>query len=224
MAWCGDGWGGCGMQAAAPWARCAVGSGGRSIRHTYTQPDSAHVCHPVVVPLDLWPKPASLPGSPHCLQGREAIAAKLSANIITEAGADRVLAMDLHSGQCVGYFDIPVDHVYGDSGAAGWCVGVGWGRGRSPGPLVRLDQGLPIGAPGCWQWKRSGSMGGAADCRGMMRGRQPSEHPSHPVSVFGTPLFASRLHLPHPTPMPRSHPGLPLLQAHLQRRPGGGVP
>lgn len=31
------------------------------------------------------------------------------------AGADRVLAMDLHSGQCVGYFDIPVDHVYGDS-------------------------------------------------------------------------------------------------------------
>ena len=31
------------------------------------------------------------------------------------AGADRVLAMDLHSGQCIGYFDIPVDHVYGDS-------------------------------------------------------------------------------------------------------------
>lgn len=54
----------------------------------------------------------------HCCwpQGREAIAAKLSANIITGAGADRVLAMDLHSGQCVGYFDIPVDHVYGDSG------------------------------------------------------------------------------------------------------------
>ena len=41
-------------------------------------------------------------------QGRESIAAKLTANIITEAGASRVLAMDLHSGQCVGYFDIPV--------------------------------------------------------------------------------------------------------------------
>jgi len=39
---------------------------------------------------------------------RESIAAKLTANIITEAGASRVLAMDLHSGQCVGYFDIPV--------------------------------------------------------------------------------------------------------------------
>jgi len=48
-------------------------------------------------------------------QGRESIAAKLTANILTEAGVDRVLAMDLHSGQCVGYFDIPVDHVYGDS-------------------------------------------------------------------------------------------------------------
>jgi len=48
-------------------------------------------------------------------QGRESIAAKLTANLITEAGADRVLAMDLHSGQCVGYFDIPVDHVYGDT-------------------------------------------------------------------------------------------------------------
>jgi ribose-phosphate pyrophosphokinase len=48
-------------------------------------------------------------------QGRESIAAKLTANILTEAGAHRVLAVDLHSGQCVGYFDIPVDHVYGDS-------------------------------------------------------------------------------------------------------------
>eukprot|EP00951_Prasinocladus_malaysianus_P001113 scaffold7827_cov42-Prasinocladus_malaysianus.AAC.1 len=47
-------------------------------------------------------------------QGRESIAAKLTANLLTEAGADRVLAMDLHSGQCVGYFDIPVDHVYGE--------------------------------------------------------------------------------------------------------------
>jgi hypothetical protein len=49
------------------------------------------------------------------VMGREAITAKLAANLITEAGADRVLAMDLHSGQCVGYFDIPVDHVYGEA-------------------------------------------------------------------------------------------------------------
>lgn len=49
------------------------------------------------------------------VQGRESIAAKLTANIITKAGADRMLAIDLHSGQCVGYFDIPVDHVYGET-------------------------------------------------------------------------------------------------------------
>ncbi|KHG03921.1 Ribose-phosphate pyrophosphokinase 1, chloroplastic -like protein [Gossypium arboreum] len=45
-------------------------------------------------------------------QGRESIAAKLVANLITEAGANRVLACDLHSGQSMGYFDIPVDHVH----------------------------------------------------------------------------------------------------------------
>ncbi|KAL2573649.1 hypothetical protein GLYMA_17G153200v4 [Glycine max] len=45
-------------------------------------------------------------------QGRESIAAKLVANLITKAGADRVLACDLHSGQSMGYFDIPVDHVH----------------------------------------------------------------------------------------------------------------
>ncbi|KAG8374630.1 hypothetical protein BUALT_Bualt10G0016000 [Buddleja alternifolia] len=45
-------------------------------------------------------------------QGRESIAAKLVANLITESGADRVLACDLHSGQSMGYFDIPVDHVH----------------------------------------------------------------------------------------------------------------
>ncbi len=45
--------------------------------------------------------------------GRESITAKLVANLITEAGANRVLAMDLHSGQIQGYFDIPFDHVYG---------------------------------------------------------------------------------------------------------------
>lgn len=45
--------------------------------------------------------------------GREAISAKLVANLITTAGAHRVLAMDLHSAQIQGYFDIPLDHVYG---------------------------------------------------------------------------------------------------------------
>lgn len=45
--------------------------------------------------------------------GRESIAAKLVANLVVKSGADRVLAMDLHSAQIQGYFDIPLDHVFG---------------------------------------------------------------------------------------------------------------
>jgi len=43
---------------------------------------------------------------------RVPITAKLVANLITTAGADRVLTMDLHAGQIQGFFDIPVDHLY----------------------------------------------------------------------------------------------------------------
>jgi ribose-phosphate pyrophosphokinase len=43
---------------------------------------------------------------------RTPITAKLCANLITAAGADRALAMDLHAGQIQGFFDIPFDHLY----------------------------------------------------------------------------------------------------------------
>nr|MDO8117948.1 ribose-phosphate diphosphokinase [Candidatus Sigynarchaeota archaeon] len=45
-------------------------------------------------------------------QPRVPITAKLIANIITVAGANRVLTMDLHAGQIQGFFDIPLDHLY----------------------------------------------------------------------------------------------------------------
>jgi len=45
-------------------------------------------------------------------QPRVAITAKLIANLITVAGADRVIAMDLHAAQIQGFFDIPSDHLY----------------------------------------------------------------------------------------------------------------
>lgn len=45
-------------------------------------------------------------------EGRVPITAKLVANLITRAGADRVLTMDLHSAQIQGFFDVPVDHLY----------------------------------------------------------------------------------------------------------------
>lgn len=45
-------------------------------------------------------------------QPRVPISAKLVANVITVAGADRILTMDLHAQQIQGFFDIPVDHLY----------------------------------------------------------------------------------------------------------------
>lgn len=47
--------------------------------------------------------------------GREAITAKLVADLLTTAGADRILAMDLHTGQIQGFFNILVDHIYSTS-------------------------------------------------------------------------------------------------------------
>lgn len=48
-------------------------------------------------------------------QPRVSITAKLVANLLEKAGADRVITMDLHAAQIQGFFDIPVDHLYGSA-------------------------------------------------------------------------------------------------------------
>ncbi len=48
-------------------------------------------------------------------KSRDPITAKLVANLLTEAGADRVITMDLHANQIQGFFDIPVEHLAGGS-------------------------------------------------------------------------------------------------------------
>jgi ribose-phosphate pyrophosphokinase len=48
-------------------------------------------------------------------QPRVSITAKLVANLLQKAGADRVITMDLHAPQIQGFFDIPVDHLYGSA-------------------------------------------------------------------------------------------------------------
>lgn len=48
-------------------------------------------------------------------QPRVAITAKLMANLLTVAGTDRIITMDLHAPQIQGFFDIPFDHLYGSS-------------------------------------------------------------------------------------------------------------
>ena len=47
-----------------------------------------------------------------CIDALRRASAKLVANLITHAGADRVLAVDLHAGQIQGFFDIPTDNLY----------------------------------------------------------------------------------------------------------------
>ena len=86
---------------------------------------------------------------------RDPITAKLVADILTSAGADRVLTMDLHAAQIQGFFDIPVDHLYGAPILAryfknkmdeNWCVvspDVG-SVGRARNFASRVDASLAI--------------------------------------------------------------------------------
>jgi ribose-phosphate pyrophosphokinase len=53
-------------------------------------------------------------------QPRVPITAKLIANLLTEAGVDRVITMDLHAPQIQGFFDIPVDHLYAKPALIGY--------------------------------------------------------------------------------------------------------
>lgn len=63
-------------------------------------------------------------------QPRVAITAKLMANLISEAGAERILTMDLHSAQIQGFFDIPFDHLFASP------VFVDYVREKMPGDIV----------------------------------------------------------------------------------------
>ena len=56
--------------------------------------------------------------------GRTPITAKLVANLVTAAGADRVLCMDLHAAQIQGFFDIPVDHLSASTVIAQYFQGI----------------------------------------------------------------------------------------------------
>lgn len=58
-------------------------------------------------------------------QPRVPITAKLVANLITKAGADRILTMDLHAGQIQGFFDIPVDHLFASPVLIDYFKGIG---------------------------------------------------------------------------------------------------
>ncbi|MDZ4820408.1 MAG: ribose-phosphate pyrophosphokinase [Planctomycetota bacterium] len=71
--------------------------------------------------------------------GRVPITAKLVANIITRAGADRVLAMDLHAAQIQGFFDVPVDHLYAAPVLNDYFTGLGFKKDEIV--VVSADEG-----------------------------------------------------------------------------------
>ncbi len=73
-------------------------------------------------------------------KSRDPISAKLVANLITEAGADRVLTMDLHAAQIQGFFDIPVDNMLGAHLFANYFVSR-FGKGNEDVMVVSPDVG-----------------------------------------------------------------------------------
>ena len=73
-------------------------------------------------------------------KSRDPISAKLVANLITAAGADRVLTMDLHAAQIQGFFDIPVDNLMGAPVFAKHYIRV-FGKGNEDIMVVSPDVG-----------------------------------------------------------------------------------
>ncbi len=94
-------------------------------------------------------------------EGRVPITAKLVANLITRAGADRVLAMDLHAAQIQGFFDVPVDHLYAAPVLNDYFAEPGHSRRRrwwSSAPTRGASSG-PAATPSGWaaSWRSSTS-------------------------------------------------------------------
>merc|ERR1712029_1133779 len=56
----------------------------------------------------------------HSSQSRAPISAKLVANMLSVAGADHIITMDLHASQIQGFFDIPVDNLYAEPAVLKW--------------------------------------------------------------------------------------------------------
>ena len=79
-------------------------------------------------------------------QPRVSIAARMIAKMLQDAGVDRVLTMDLHAAQIQGFFDIPVDHLYGSA------VFEKLARREHPGRIGRRDGRRPSPARSATTW------------------------------------------------------------------------
>lgn len=106
-------------------------------------------------------------------KARDPITAKLVANILVAAGADRVLTMDLHAAQIQGYFDIPVDHL------VGLPILVNYFRQKNIEDLV-------IVSPDHGSVKRTRSMAEALNCPiAIVDKRRPEPNKSEIMNIIG---------------------------------------
>ncbi len=111
-------------------------------------------------------------------EGRVPITAKLVANMITRAGADRVLTMDLHAAQIQGFFDLPVDHLHAGPILNRYFAAMG----HSPNDLVIVspDEGSIKRAVG-----HSKRLGGSI---AIIDKRRESAEKVHQANVIGGPI------------------------------------
>ena len=91
-------------------------------------------------------------------KAREPITAKLIADLLTTAGADRVVVMDLHAGQIQGYFNIPVDHLSAIGRLSQYFM-----------PLVKADEEFVVVSP---------------DLGGVTRARNFANHLNLPIAII----------------------------------------
>jgi ribose-phosphate pyrophosphokinase len=105
-------------------------------------------------------------------QPRVAITAKLIANLITTAGADRVISMDLHASQIQGFFDIPFDHLYGSSVLTN--------------RLMNLDENLAVVSPDVGSIKMARSYAKRLNANlVVIDKRRPKPNVAEVVSIIG---------------------------------------
>jgi len=106
-------------------------------------------------------------------KARDPITAKLVANILTTAGSDRVLSMDLHAAQIQGYFDIPVDHLFGGPILAEYCRGM-------------IDQDTVIVSPDVGGVQRARNFASILDLPiAIIEKRRPKANVSEVMNVIG---------------------------------------
>ncbi|MBI3461824.1 MAG: ribose-phosphate pyrophosphokinase [Planctomycetes bacterium] len=111
-------------------------------------------------------------------EGRVPITAKLVANLITRAGADRVVTMDLHAPQIQGFFDVPVDHLYASPVLNDYFINMGLKREQLV--VVSPDEG---------SIKRALGHSKRLDCKlAIIDKRRSSAEKTQQENVIGAPV------------------------------------